>query len=169
MTLVTVRARLIQIADIFGEHGVSFLVAMTNGLVVDALTRPWFQHTHGKRRFYFGAMRVGSIDLGSSAIGGAWGYGSYRIAQTNALPQNHQLQVAVVQTNVTQDNKNKPTIQQLMGRLGPHAGINPTSGLATTLHATIDRLARNHGACRAQRRSPFPLRSAQPPVPRNVP
>src|SRR5690606_3519881 len=44
-------SRLIQIADLFGEYGVSFLVAMTNGLLVDLLTRPWVQSSaQGVRR-----------------------------------------------------------------------------------------------------------------------
>ena len=103
--------RLIQIADIFGEHGVSFIVAMTNGLIVDALTRPWFEYVHGKRRLTRAMRRATAIWL--ATIGGAWCYGSYRIAATDALPQDRKLQVAVVQTNVTQDNKNNPTIQQL--------------------------------------------------------
>jgi len=104
-------SKLIQIADIFGEHGVSFLVAMTNGLIVDALTRPWFQHVHGKRRF--NRVLCGAAVIWGAAIGGAWCYGSYRIAGTDALPQGRQLRVAVVQTNVAQDNKNNPTLQQL--------------------------------------------------------
>ncbi|MBS3822141.1 MAG: hypothetical protein KGY81_10310, partial [Phycisphaerae bacterium] len=34
------RTRLIQVADITGQYGVSFLVAMVNGLLVDMLTAP---------------------------------------------------------------------------------------------------------------------------------
>lgn len=42
-------SRLMQVADLFGEWGVSFLVGMTSGLIVDVLTRSWSLRRGGWR------------------------------------------------------------------------------------------------------------------------
>lgn len=103
-------SRLIQIADVLGEAGVSFLVAMTNGLIADVLTAD----RGGSSRSLFGnpkLIRAGL--LWGVCLGGAWVYGWYRIAQAERVFQD-SLRVAVVQTNVPQDNKNHPTTRQML-------------------------------------------------------
>ncbi len=101
--------RLVQVADLFGVFGVSFLVAMTNGLIVDLLTRPLL------RRSAAGGLRprrtiaVGVI-VWLAAMIGSWGYGQYRIGQYAAATTPGP-RVAVVQTNVPQSNKNQPTAE----------------------------------------------------------
>lgn len=102
--------RLVQVADVLGVHGVSFLVAMTNGLIVDALTRPLvgrasIGETRLSRTLTFGV--VGWL----AAMIGAWGYGQYRVGQFDAMTTAGP-RLAVVQTNVPQDNKVNPTAEQ---------------------------------------------------------
>ena len=104
---------MVQIADLFGEHGVGFLVAMTNGLVVDLLAWPWIRRRHGAVGPNTALVVPALAWLG--AFVGAWGYGHYRIGQFDAsAPSAAQIRVAVVQTNVPQDNKNNPSPQQLI-------------------------------------------------------
>ena len=104
-------SRLIQIADLFGEHGVSFLVAMTNGLIVDLLTRPLVapgQPGARKRRRVPIPLLVWLL-----VVGGAWGYGQWRISSSPSALTGPSLVVAVVQTNVPQDTKDNPTEEQM--------------------------------------------------------
>lgn len=100
--------RLIQIADLFGQSGVSFLVAMTNGLIVDLLTRPLVRTapSKGLRRTVVAALVIWLL-----AFGGAWGYGYYRTRPTSAVPGPR---VAVIQTNVPQDNKEHGNPEQML-------------------------------------------------------
>jgi len=96
-----------QFADVFGQHGVSLIIAMTNGAWVDLLTRPWSRP--GKA----GGPPRGSWSLRGSLIVwlfvmmGSWVYGSIRLREAGdaAMPG---IRVAVVQTNVPQDNKQSP-------------------------------------------------------------
>ena len=102
-------SRLIQIADLFGDHGVSFLVAMTNGVIVDVLTIPWFLprvHTRPRRN----RKLVFAVLLWSVSMGAAWGYGQYRIDTTANEPGPT---IAVIQTNVPHDNKQHATAEQM--------------------------------------------------------
>lgn len=104
-------SRLIQIADLFGEHGVSFLVAMTNGLIVDLLTRPLVkpgQRGRRKRRRIPAPLLVWLL-----VFGGAWIYGQWRISSSPNAMTGESLVVAVVQTNVPQDIKDNPTSEQM--------------------------------------------------------
>lgn len=108
-------SRIGQTADLFGEWTVTFIVCMTNGVVVDMLTRPWFAvaATSGAaaRR---GAMRRSmraALILWSLTLSAAWFYGQYRITETQEVTGEASagVAVAVVQTNVPQDNKNAPS------------------------------------------------------------
>lgn len=94
-------SRLIQIADLFGDHGVSFLVAMTSGVIVDMLTIPWLQ-LKAPTRFRRYRKLVFPILLWSVSMGSAWGYGQYRI---NTADNHPGPSIAVIQTNVPHDNK----------------------------------------------------------------
>lgn len=96
-----------QIADLFGQYGVSFVVAMTSGLIVDLLTLPLLRKTPAGRTRPRRTLTAG-LTLWLLAFFGSYGYGSYRIDQT---PGQTTLAppIAVVQTNVPQSNKNNPT------------------------------------------------------------
>ncbi len=103
-------SRLIQIADLFGEWGVSGLVAMTNGLIVDLLNRPlWRSPNADQRKPNPVLVAMAGLWVGSTA--GAWAYGQWRISQTNGL-ETREVVAGVVQTNVAQSNKNSPTESQ---------------------------------------------------------
>ncbi|MEX0777239.1 MAG: apolipoprotein N-acyltransferase [Phycisphaeraceae bacterium] len=111
---VTTRAPwLIQCADLFGELTVSFVVAASSGLVVDLLTRSWWTRSRGGRSRFSYTLRW-SITLWLLMVGGAAWYGGWRAgqAQTNeAAAAPLSLRIAVVQTNVPQDNKNSPRLE----------------------------------------------------------
>ncbi len=102
--------RLIQVADLFGEYGVSFLVAMTNGLLVDVILGVWAAYQRGPLQQPVG-VRL-SLLLWIIVLGGSWLYGQYRIQQTRGIIIRQAFAMAVVQTNVPQDNKIRPTPQQ---------------------------------------------------------
>lgn len=103
--------RIIQIADLFGEHGVSFLLAMTNGLLVDLLIRPLFAPVPGGRRRMNRSLQAMML-LWLGMVGGAWAYGQWRIGQWPVVIRSGP-QVALVQTNIVQNNKDNPTPQQM--------------------------------------------------------
>ncbi len=105
--------RLIQIADTLGVHGVSFLVAMTNGLIVDALTRRLTVKRKRTGTTRFNPVLKWSVIVWAAAMIGTWNYGDYRIRQTDQV-QDGSLRLAVVQTNVPQDHKNNPTPDQVL-------------------------------------------------------
>ncbi len=102
----------IQIADLFGDHGVSFLVAMTNGLLVDAGL--FFKASNSQiSPTVKPSMRVLLTLLGiwGAVFSGAIGYGWFRICQS--IQDQPILRVGVVQTGVPQSNKDSPSIEQL--------------------------------------------------------
>jgi len=74
--------RLIQIADVTGQYGVSFLVAMVNGAVADALAGPLLKVGAGGRRRRL--LVAGAVCLASA--GGLWLYGAARLAQKTTRP-----------------------------------------------------------------------------------
>ncbi|HET6427079.1 MAG TPA: apolipoprotein N-acyltransferase [Phycisphaerae bacterium] len=83
--------RLIQVADLTGQYGLSLVVAMVNGLAIDAvgavlarpagLTRPW-------RRLGIGAC------ASAAALAALVGYGTFRLGQQTTRPG---LKIGVVQ------------------------------------------------------------------------
>ena len=116
--------RIVQIADLFGQHGVSFLVAMTNGIIVDLLTRPLIRRddraapshaatavpsaTRGRGNRYLQAAFL----LWLAAFVSAWSYGHYRLSHP---PQSQRsVRVAVIQTNVPQSNKMSSSVETLI-------------------------------------------------------
>jgi len=102
--------RIVQVADLLGEQGVGLVVLMSSGLIVDLLTRPIMQPMgHGKHRLH-PTMR-GALILWLMVFAGSWFYGNYRINQwadvTHPGPS-----IAVIQTNVPQNNKLHRTPEQ---------------------------------------------------------
>ncbi len=73
------QTRLIQITDTLGQYGVSFFVAMVNGLLIDLATGRLFVADMAPRRL---ARRVvaGAI-VCVTALGGLLGYGTWRVNQ----------------------------------------------------------------------------------------
>lgn len=106
---------LIQIADIFGAGGVSFLVAMVNGLfgdlIIFALSR-W-----RRQRAPLGIVILGTV-VTAVAVAATIGYGRWRIGQTAEFAGNGPL-VAALQSNVPQSvkgnhEKSKDIFDELM-------------------------------------------------------
>lgn len=104
---------LVQSADVFGWVTVSFLVAMTSGLIVDLIARPLI-----KRRSNGGVRprrtAIAGILLWVGCLGSALVYGAQRIADTPQLDDaaTSTAVVGIVQTNVAQDNKIRGTDTQ---------------------------------------------------------
>lgn len=104
--------QLVQIADLFGQHGVSFLVAMTNGIIVDLLTRPLIRRDDhaapagvapASPRARGNRYLQAAFILWLAAFVSAWFYGHHRLGHP---PQSQRsIRVAVIQTNVPQSNK----------------------------------------------------------------
>jgi apolipoprotein N-acyltransferase len=102
-------SRLIQVADIAGDYAVTFVVAATSGMIVDMLTRPLVSVAPDGTRSRRPAMLTYLTWL--LIVGFAMVYGQYRLNQTPAA--NRSLRIAVVQTNVPQDNKDSPDRAQI--------------------------------------------------------
>lgn len=77
---------LIQIADLTGQYGVSFFVAMVNGVIVDLFTYPLFsrQGAGGSPRLSWNAL-AGAGVAAVAAVGLA-GYGAWRLGQQTTQP-----------------------------------------------------------------------------------
>jgi apolipoprotein N-acyltransferase len=101
---------LLQSADIFGEYGLSFLVGMSNGLVTDLCIRSWRKPARAGRLRWSRTLRVGLLIWGATYLA-AWSYGTWRIGRWDAITRPGPV-VAVIQTNVAQDNRNAPTREQ---------------------------------------------------------
>jgi len=107
-----IASRIAQVADLFGVPGVTFIIAMTNGLIVDFIVRRWSKPGKLGRRRISRTLRA-SLAAWVVVIVAAVSYGQWRISQTNRLPAD-MIDVAVVQTNVPQSNKNRPTSEQVV-------------------------------------------------------
>lgn len=104
---------LVQSADLFGWVAVSFLVAMTSGLIVDLIARPLV------KRYVTGRVRprrtvLTALVLWVGCFGSAIVYGYQRVATTPGVdtPGRSQVTIGIVQTNVLQDNKIRGTPEQ---------------------------------------------------------
>ncbi len=97
-----------QCADLFGEFGVSVLVAMTSGMCVDLLTRSWRKTGWSRWRL---SPAMNSYMIWMMLTTGAVFYGLYRVRTT--VLTGPSLSVAVIQSNVPQDNKNQPTAESM--------------------------------------------------------
>ncbi len=88
---------LIQIADIFGSAGISFLIAMVNGLLAELIIA-------AGRRELFKVSQLLKVVLVFAAVIAAVGYGHWRIAQSDEFIESGPL-VASLQSNVPQSVK----------------------------------------------------------------
>lgn len=108
---------IVQTADLFGWVTVSFLIAMTSGLMVDLIARPLT-----KRRSN-GALRprrtiLTAVLLWLGCMSGAVVYGYQRLAQAPHAdaPDTRSLVIGIVQTNVAQSNKREGTGEELLAQ-----------------------------------------------------
>jgi apolipoprotein N-acyltransferase len=95
---------LLQCADIFGEYTVSFLVAMTSGLIADLLLQPIFIVRPGSKPKPNRWVQA-SLLCWFLAFCAAMSYGYWRINSTPAHTAQSGLNVAVIQTNEPVNNK----------------------------------------------------------------
>lgn len=104
---------LIQSADLFGWVTVSFLVAMTSGLIIDLIARPLIKrHASGKvrpRRTVVSAVLLWLGCMVSALI-----YGHQQLAKTPdaTTPDSQVAVLGIVQTNVPQSNKIRGSVEQ---------------------------------------------------------
>ena len=104
------RLSLIQIADLFGAYGVSFLIALSNTalfLVLTQITRHTWQHQPVTKRSLVAATALFAI-----AFLFTWIYGGWRIKSTDALiAVSPTVPIAVIQGNIDQGVKWDPAFQ----------------------------------------------------------
>jgi len=98
----------VQTADLFGEHTVGFIVAMTSGLIVDVLTRPLVRPDGAGFRRIRKTIRA-AVVLWALAFFCALIYGRSRVASFESAGD---VRVAVIQTDVPHNNKIHRTPEQ---------------------------------------------------------
>ncbi len=99
-------SRLIQVADMVGDYGVSFLVAMTSGLIADALTMQLYLRGRGSRRRVNPRVTV-LAGVWAAVMAVAMTYGYIRIEQVKRA-ETPIARLAVVQTDVPVSNRERP-------------------------------------------------------------
>jgi apolipoprotein N-acyltransferase len=105
---------LIQIADIFGAAGVSFVLAMVNGLIAQMLVAV-------TRKSVLKAYNLAAAVLVVCTVIGTVTYGNWRIAQSDKLVRPGPL-VAAVQTNFPQSVKRSgEAAEQILDELIRHS------------------------------------------------
>jgi apolipoprotein N-acyltransferase len=129
---------LIQIADIFGAAGVSFLVAMVNGLAAELIIA-----AEEKNIFKIGELL--KIGLVCGALAGAVIYGRYRINESEKYIEAGPL-VASVQTNVPQSvKKSHQSSEEILEELLKNSNASIEAGAElvvwpeTMVQATLDK------------------------------
>jgi apolipoprotein N-acyltransferase len=93
---------LIQVADIAGDWTVSFVVAMTNGFVVDLIRHLLGSRNRGRLRVVSFSAAIWGLTLIAALL-----YGKARCDADLGEPRS--VIVAVIQTNISQDNKQSQT------------------------------------------------------------
>lgn len=94
---------LIQMADLTGVGGISFLVAMVNLMAVASVKRLTMEIGRGARRPHYG------FGLTVAAVALAWGYGVRQMMAP--APDSIALSFAAVQANVPQATRNNPKFE----------------------------------------------------------
>ncbi len=129
---------LIQIADIFGAAGVSFLIAMVNGLAAELIIA-----AEEKKIFKIGNLF--KAGLTGATVAGAFIYGQYRIGETEKYVEKGPL-VASVQTNVPQSVKKSHQDSDIIldellknSKAGIEAGAELVVWPETMVQATLDK------------------------------
>jgi apolipoprotein N-acyltransferase len=103
---------LIQIADTTGVYGVSFLIGFVNMALLGILL--YFRKQAWKGRWINRPQAVGAVILALLLMVSVWGYGQYRIRQTDAqIKASKHVKIAVVQGNIDQAQKWDPAYQAL--------------------------------------------------------
>lgn len=93
----------IQVADLCGVYGISFLIAAANGAIYEAL---FCRETRRQAAF---ALQTAACVL---LLGATWGYGAHRLSPGPSLaPAPNPFRVALVQANVDQAVKWNPAFQ----------------------------------------------------------
>jgi len=113
---------LIQIADVTGVGGISFLVAMVNLMVVATVKRLVLEVGRGARRPHY------DFGLTVALVALVWGYGVRQMLAP--APESRGLSFAAVQANVPQATRNNPAFEeQVLGLYKKHtataAAMNP--------------------------------------------
>lgn len=109
---------LVQTADLFGVLTVSFLVAMTAGLIVDLIARPMTKRNDKGKSIPRRTVVVGG-GLWLVCFGGAMVYGMRAVDATGppwAPGGPPYVPITVIQTNVPQSNKQEGSSEALMAR-----------------------------------------------------
>jgi apolipoprotein N-acyltransferase len=129
---------LIQIADIFGAAGVSFLVAMVNGLAAELIIA-------AEEKNIFKISNLLKIGLVCGALAGAVIYGRYRINESEKYIEAGPL-VASVQTNVPQSvKKSHQSSEEILDELLKNSKASIEAGAElvvwpeTMVQATLDK------------------------------
>jgi len=96
--------KLIQISDIFGVYGVSFLIVSANGIIFFALLyltgRKWRKRPVSGRLALFSAISLACM------VGLALGYGNVRLKSIDRMiAKDRSVDVSVIQGNIPQDEK----------------------------------------------------------------
>lgn len=129
---------LIQIADIFGAAGVSFLVAMVNGMAAELIIA-------GEEKKIFKTSNILKAGLVCCVVASAVIYGRYRINESGKYIKAGPL-VAAVQTNVPQSvKKSHQSSEEILegllknSRASIEAGAELTVWPETMVQATLDK------------------------------
>ncbi len=101
---------IIQISDIVGVYGISFLILLVNGLLFllfQHLTKQtWQGQKTGNKQVLACVLLVGVM------MGAAWCYGAWRISTIeDRIPRVTQKRIAIVQGNIDQTKKWDPAFQ----------------------------------------------------------
>lgn len=102
---------LIQISDILGPYGISFLILFINTALFFLLLRILKRDWHGD--WISGRLAAVAITIGVFLTGAAWYYGDKRLADIDQLNQTApSIRAAVVQGNIEQALKWNPAFQE---------------------------------------------------------
>jgi apolipoprotein N-acyltransferase len=95
---------IIQLADLFGVYGISFLIVLVNGIIFRISTMPLGRKT--------GVLKW-ELPISVLLLAGAWIYGHYQISGTQSDGQaGRPVKAAVVQANIDQSVKWDPAYQE---------------------------------------------------------
>jgi len=119
------RLALIQIADLVGVAGVTFVVAAVNGLVVDLLVDPIFRRRDSgaaRRRARLRPRAVASALVVVALVAGTLIYGRLRLAEGRRTITDGPT-VAAIQGNIPQEIKHSGSIEDEIRMLKDHVAL----------------------------------------------
>lgn len=101
---------LIQISDIFGTYGISYIIVQTNGVCFMVIQ--WLKGNHWRTEAIGKYHVIGSIIGLTSILALAWSYGMWRIGSIDSMIRNAPLEtVSIIQGNIDQAIKWDPKFQ----------------------------------------------------------